>query len=196
MCAESCGLMVFWSWGRGLEDNFDDAHHQRLTHLIVKDRSQEQTALRLPSSPVVKIHKLPLEESGSSHALHTLTQKDAEPEDEMVKPVVHEDSDLYFQKDDGSLVPLARIPVMSIFHKNASTGQGVPHAFATFLQRYPALPDVVVCLLDFRRRTELIVPCQIFLSTIIVAIPHVGLGDRYVVSKVRSIEGFYSVTMR
>ncbi len=37
---------------------------------------------------------------------------------------------------------------------------------------------------------------QIFLSTRVVAVPHVPLGDRYLITKVRSVQGFFAVTMR
>jgi KUP system potassium uptake protein len=37
---------------------------------------------------------------------------------------------------------------------------------------------------------------QIFLSTRIVGVPHVPEDDRYIVNKVRSLQGFYGVTLR
>lgn len=37
---------------------------------------------------------------------------------------------------------------------------------------------------------------QIFLSTWTVARPHVELADRYFVTKARSLDGFYGVTMK
>jgi KUP system potassium uptake protein len=37
---------------------------------------------------------------------------------------------------------------------------------------------------------------QVFLSTHIVAVPHLPLSSRYLLTKVRSVDGFYGVTMR
>lgn len=37
---------------------------------------------------------------------------------------------------------------------------------------------------------------QVFLSVRVTAVPHVPLGARYLVSKVRSVDGFYGVVMR
>ncbi|KAG5653615.1 hypothetical protein H0H81_011987, partial [Sphagnurus paluster] len=71
---------------------------------------------------------------------------------------------------------LARIPTFAIFHK-VSKGKGVPHSFISFIRQWPGLPRVVI-----------------FLSVCIVPVPRVPEDDRYVVKKVRTIEGFYGVT--
>jgi len=74
----------------------------------------------------------------------------------------------------------------------------VPHAFYAFLRRWPALPRVVVrlrlCLCCPGSLAYPTVFCaQIFCSTRVVGISHVALEDRYSVSRVRSLEGFYGV---
>ncbi|KAF9046080.1 potassium transporter [Panaeolus papilionaceus] len=71
---------------------------------------------------------------------------------------------------------LQRIPTCAIFHKVAS-GKGVPHTFVGFIRQWPALPRIVI-----------------FLSVSLVSTPHVHAEDRYVVTKVRTIDGFYGVT--
>ncbi|KAF7314527.1 hypothetical protein MKEN_00925800 [Mycena kentingensis (nom. inval.)] len=72
--------------------------------------------------------------------------------------------------------PLVRIPTCAVFHKIAR-GQGAPHTFVGFIRQWPALPRVVI-----------------FLSVTVVPIARVSPADRYAITKVRSVEGFYGVT--
>ncbi|KAJ3506567.1 hypothetical protein NLJ89_g6796 [Agrocybe chaxingu] len=71
---------------------------------------------------------------------------------------------------------LQRIPTCAVFHKIAS-GKGVPHTFIGFVRQWPSLPRVVI-----------------FLSVCVVPMARVSAEDRYVVAKVRTIDGFYGVT--
>lgn len=71
---------------------------------------------------------------------------------------------------------LVRIQTCAIFYK-ISEGKGVPHTFVGFIRQWPALPRVVI-----------------FLSVVVVPVAHVPKGEQYVVTKVRSVEGFYGVT--
>ncbi|KAF5319910.1 hypothetical protein D9611_011090 [Ephemerocybe angulata] len=71
---------------------------------------------------------------------------------------------------------LARIPVCAIFYKIAQ-GQGVPHTFVGFTRQWPALPRVVI-----------------FLSVCVLPLARIPPDERYLVNKVRSLEGFYGVT--
>lgn len=86
---------------------------------------------------------------------------------------------VYVERGHGNVTELGRVPVIALFYRNDSAGRGVPHGFASFVRRYPALPQVVI-----------------FLSTRVVGVPHVPLEDRYVVTKVRTFDGFFTVTMR
>jgi len=114
---------------------------------------------------------------------HFIQHGDGSPDD---KEDVEEDDDdatLYYTSDtflDGmpgiERKKLNRIPSCSVFHKIAG-GKGVPHTFIGLIRQWPALPRVVV-----------------FLSVAIVPVPRVPLKDRYVVTKVRTIEGFYGAT--
>lgn len=72
--------------------------------------------------------------------------------------------------------PLARLPTCAVFHKIAR-GQGAPHTFTGFVRQWPALPRVVI-----------------FLSVSVVPIARVPSEDRYAITKVRTVEGFYGVT--
>ncbi|KIM43016.1 hypothetical protein M413DRAFT_435192 [Hebeloma cylindrosporum] len=80
------------------------------------------------------------------------------------------------EEKDGGRRDLQRIPSCAVFHKIAS-GQGVPHTFIGFVRQWPALPRVVI-----------------FLSVCLVPSARVPVEERYVVTKVRTIEGFYGVT--
>jgi len=80
------------------------------------------------------------------------------------------------EKTTEQRVDIERIPTFAIFHKLAS-GKGVPHTFVGFIRQWPALPRVVV-----------------FLSVCIVPLPRIPLEERYIVTKVRTVQGFYGVT--
>ncbi|KAF9561755.1 potassium transporter [Agrocybe pediades] len=85
-------------------------------------------------------------------------------------------SDKYLDEKNGERKELARINSCAVFHKIAS-GKGVPHTFIGFIRQWPALPRVII-----------------FLSVCVVPVARVPTEERYVVSKVRTIEGFYGVT--
>ncbi|KAG7440895.1 potassium transporter [Guyanagaster necrorhizus] len=71
---------------------------------------------------------------------------------------------------------LVRIPTCAVFHKIAE-GQGVPHTFIGLIRQWPGLPEVLI-----------------FLSVSVLPVPRVPVGERYIISRVRSIEGFYGAT--
>ena len=129
--------MAFWTWGRELEESFDNANNQKLSRIIVNSTPSDPIKVALPSSPMTGHVDEELE-------LHTVLEGQSDPQEEEVDQELNDQSDLYLKKPDGDLLKLERIPVMAIFHRNDSAGKGVPHSFASFLQRYPALPQVVV----------------------------------------------------
>jgi len=71
---------------------------------------------------------------------------------------------------------LARLPTCAIFHKT-SAGKGAPHTFYGFLRQWPSVPRIVI-----------------FLSVRVKPIARIPAEERYQVTKVRSIPGFYGVT--
>ncbi|PPQ76542.1 hypothetical protein CVT26_013241 [Gymnopilus dilepis] len=85
-------------------------------------------------------------------------------------------SDDSMKEKIGEKRELQRIPSAAVFHKIAS-GRGVPHTFIGFIRQWPALPRVVI-----------------FLSVCVVPIARVPAQDRYVLTKVRTIDGFYGCT--
>jgi KUP system potassium uptake protein len=70
---------------------------------------------------------------------------------------------------------LSRLPLLAIFH-GVSHERGVPPSFTGFLRQWPALPTFGV-----------------FLTTKVLPVPHVNDTDRYVVSRVEVLPGFYGV---
>ena len=146
-----CILMSFWHWGRTLEDKFDQNNTQRLGQVISSNLEADVDVDG--DGPVAATSS----SSSSGERVHKV----------------------YVERGHGNVTELGRIPVIALFYRNDSAGRGVPHGFASFVRRYPALPQVVI-----------------FLSTRVVGVPHVPLEDRYVVTKVRSFDGFFTVTMR
>ncbi|KAJ6585288.1 potassium transporter [Mycena capillaripes] len=80
------------------------------------------------------------------------------------------------EKEENGSQPLGRLPTCAVFHKIAP-GQGAPHTFIGFIRQWPALPRVVI-----------------FLSVSVVPIARVPGEDRFAITKVRTVEGFYGVT--
>ncbi|KAG7530995.1 hypothetical protein FFLO_04666 [Filobasidium floriforme] len=166
-----CIFMVFWTWGQELERIFDTTHSRKLNSVVFNDTTvsdiKSETTTKEPISEVHEVeHGLPvLENVGGSVQLQDRIACDSH-------------GDFYIKKPDGTMFQLARTTTTAIFYK-PSGGQGVPHAFSTFLHQVPALPRIII-----------------FLSTWTVARPHVELADRYFVTKARSLDGFYGVTMK
>jgi KUP system potassium uptake protein len=70
---------------------------------------------------------------------------------------------------------LSRLPLLAIFH-GVSHERGVPPSFTGFLRQWPALPTF-----------------GMFLTTKVLPVPHVNDTDRYIVSRVEVLPGFYGV---
>ncbi|PBK97534.1 potassium transporter [Armillaria gallica] len=164
-------LMWLWTWGKGLEDAFDGQNRQNLRDFIHKDEKLQVT-------------------------FHL----DGDAENDAVEDEVDDDDDdtysisrYYYvphpSKTTGSAVDgdehpkallrqreLVRIPTCAVFHKIAE-GQGVPHSFIGLVRQWPGLPEVLI-----------------FLSVSVLPVPRVPAEERYVVSRVRSIQGFYGAT--
>jgi hypothetical protein len=127
--------MSFWAWGREQEQKFEDSNTENLNRVIIRQSS-------LSSSHQPKAS--------------TTTKTDispVQPNDIQMEMDTEEDQgdSLWLAASGDHGVKLERIPLMAVFHKNDSAGRGVPHSFASFLRRYPALPQVVVrsdCLLS------------------------------------------------
>ena len=126
--------MVFWTWAKGLEDEFDGVNRRNLRHFISKVISEK------PVSPP-PLH--PVSPGGVEFIEEYLAAALANPappdEPQRVKQTVQ----LFLDVGEQEKIPLPRMSTMAIFHK-LSSGKGVPHTFYGFLRRWPALPQVVV----------------------------------------------------
>ncbi|KZO92922.1 potassium transporter [Calocera viscosa TUFC12733] len=169
-------VMIFWSWAKGLEDNFDGVNRHNLRHFIVNSANKPHGNV---IGDGIKIGKT------SAHnfsTMATLTQGSGGDENSTEEDVISkEDSKpdaLYLVSEDKTFVrELNRVPIMAIFHKIAG-GKGVPHTFYAFLKQWPALPRIVV-----------------FLSIKILPVARLPEHEeRYLITKVRTLNGFYGIT--
>ncbi|EJU00469.1 potassium transporter [Dacryopinax primogenitus] len=174
-------VMIFWTWAKGLEDQFDGVNRHNLRHFIVNaahlphgnaggkdDKLGKSTAVNCTSTTATLIQGSHAEEVEPSTEDDVYSKDGGEG-----KPDA-----LYLVSEDKTYVrELSRVPIMAVFHKLAG-GKGVPHTFYAFLKQWPALPRVVV-----------------FLSIKVLPIGHLPVDEeRYVITKVRSLKGFYGVT--
>ncbi|KAH9941946.1 potassium transporter [Amylocystis lapponica] len=150
-------FMLFWTWARGLEDDFDGRNRVNLRHFIFSENNNE--VARRVSRPA-----------------HECTEEELDQLDDAEKaPSYYILGSSHDLETAGRKIEVPRIPTCAIFHK-LTVGKGVPHSFAGFVRQWPSLPRVVV-----------------FLAVRVLPTAHVDPHDRYVVTKVRSIQGFYGV---
>ncbi|KAG8720565.1 hypothetical protein FRC08_018842 [Ceratobasidium sp. 394] len=159
-------IMWFWTWAKGLEDEFDGANRRNLRHFIMLDTIDPNEKGPTPA-PV-----LPSDATQSKNQEITFVDDQLATQEELED----EKLGLYLLSDTKERRPLPRVETTAVFHK-LSAGKGVPHAFYAFLRQWPALPRVVI-----------------FLSVRIMPTARVPPEDRYVVSRVRSLPGFFGVT--
>jgi len=157
-------LMAFWTWAKGLEDKFDGTNRRNLRHFIM---TQDDGQLTLPLQSI--------EESLTN--VKEVDQDSVKDQTYYYLPhdfVDNGSSELGREKEERR--ELVRIATCAVFYKLAS-GKGVPHSFIGLIRQLPALPRVVI-----------------FLSVSVLPMARVPVEHRYTVNKVRSVEGFYSVT--
>ncbi|KAF9510974.1 hypothetical protein BS47DRAFT_1347297 [Hydnum rufescens UP504] len=162
-------VMMFWTWAKGLEDQFEGKNRKNPRHFIVDSK-------KLKSADAQSVHKdVQVEELPSNRPANDV----AEASDTQSDAVVDVFDGLKFvDPATQEITQLSRLPTCAIFH-NLNAGRGVPHSFYAFLKQVPALPRVVI-----------------FLSVRVLPLPYVRPEDNYVVTKVRSIPGFYGVVYR
>ncbi|KAL4246799.1 Potassium transporter [Abortiporus biennis] len=160
-------IMSFWTWAKGLEDKFDGNNRRNLRHIILRKDVDDTIQVR-PSVPVDDAEPNEKEQVEHEHDVKKPTYYVMENRDFA--------SDLASAASEGRMKALSTIPTCAIFHK-LTFGRGVPHTFVGFLRQWPALPRVVI-----------------FLSVRVLPTPRIPSHERYAVSKVRTIQGFYGVT--
>jgi len=116
-------LMLFWTWAKGLEDQFDGANRKNLRHFIVTEDGEKRA---LPPIEVQPPNGVDVEvDTLGEETYYYLERLGSDAEEEKQE--------------------LVRIDTCAVFHKVAS-GKGVPHSFVGFIRQWPALPRVVVFL--------------------------------------------------
>lgn len=185
-------LMVFWTWARGLEADFDGMNRKNPRHFLVSRPPSRRTAptsgmARSTSksasasrdhfpSPIAEEANPSIEElQAEGIQLPTLPRRPGSTVEEGI-PGSNIDDLVFVDEKSGEEIEVVRIPTAAVFHK-ITAGKGVPHAFYGFIKQMPALPRLVI-----------------FLSVKLMPIAHVDPEDRFFVTKVRSIRGFYGVT--
>ncbi|KAJ6452540.1 potassium transporter [Mycena vitilis] len=104
------------------------------------------------------------------------TEEEVSGEETKVEDVTYHYKEAAQGEKEVGTQPLVRLPTCAVFHK-MTRGQGAPHTFIGFIRQWPALPRVVI-----------------FLSVSVVPLARVTVEDRYAITKVRSVQGFYGVT--
>ncbi|KAH9163565.1 potassium transporter [Lactarius sanguifluus] len=156
-------LMTFWTWAKGLEDRFDRKSRKRLEGFIV------------PEGASVIIGESEKRESGEIVALQEQEQDDGDRCNKTLYFVTPPLPETKGAGEGKERRVISRLPLLAIFH-GVSHERGVPPSFTSFLRQWPSLPTFGV-----------------FLTTRVLPVPHVDDVDRYVVSRVDVLPGFYGV---
>ena len=143
--------MIFWTWAKGLEDEFDGSNRRNLRQFISTEIPQmSERPTRVPS-PSLLSHNDMNDETGVSE-MNVATLDDRFKDN--VSLFLHRDMSLRRRTTIGITIPekkkqkeekmiLVRLPTCAIFHKT-SAGKGVPHTFYGFLRQWPSVPRIVV----------------------------------------------------
>ncbi|KAI9452283.1 potassium transporter [Lactarius psammicola] len=154
-------LMTFWTWAKGLEDQFDRKSRKRIEGFIV------------PDGAGAIFGESEKREDGEFVALQE--QDDSDNSSRTLYFVTPPLPDAKGAGEGGGRRVLSRLPLLAIFH-GVSHERGVPPSFTGFLRQWPSLPTFGV-----------------FLTTRVLPVPYVDDMDRYVVSRVEVLPGFYGV---
>ncbi|KAH9055386.1 potassium transporter [Lactarius vividus] len=153
-------IMTFWTWAKGLEDQFDRKSRKRLEGFIV------------PEGAGAIFGDSEKREEGEFVALQE--QDDGDRCNKTLYFVTPPLPDAKGAEGEERHV-IARLNLLAVFH-GVSHERGVPPSFTSFLRQWPSLPAFGV-----------------FLTTRVLPVPYVDDVDRYVVSRVEVLPGFYGV---
>ncbi|KAH8984779.1 potassium transporter [Lactarius hatsudake] len=156
-------LMTFWTWAKGLEDRFDRKSRKRLEGFIVPEGASAAFGDSEKFEGGEFVAVQEQDDTGSDNTNKTLY---------FVTPSLPDVNGVGAKEERRAL---SRLPLLAIFH-GVSHERGVPPSFTGFLRQWPSLPTFGV-----------------FLTTRVLPVPHVDDADRYVVSRVEVLPGFYGV---
>lgn len=162
-------VMLFWTWAKGLEDEFDGKNRRNPRHFILNSKNLPKTVTQIDPPNMERDRFEKCDDDPTEVDVTADTDIDEEEEKGRLR---------FFNYNTQMTTDLARIPSCAIFHK-LTAGRGVPHSFYAFIKHLPALPRVVI-----------------FLSVRVVPVAYLSQEDAYSVTRVRSIPGFYGVVYR
>ena len=144
--------MIFWTWAKGLEDQFDGSNRHNLRHFISTEVQVSEKHTRT-ASPSVRSGDDARDQVGINE-MNVATLDDQIKEEVLL--FFHRDApaNLVRRITTGTTIEekigqkeeklvLARLPTCAIFH-NLSAGKGTPHTFYGFLRQWPSVPRIVV----------------------------------------------------
>lgn len=143
--------MIFWTWAKGLEDEFDGSNRRNLRQFVsteIPHMSERPT--RVPSPSLGSQDNL---NDGTGVSEMYVATLDDQFRDE-VSLFLHRDTSLRRRATAGITIQekkkqkeekmvLVRLPTCAIFYK-MSAGKGVPHTFYGLLRQWPCVPRIVV----------------------------------------------------
>lgn len=144
--------MIFWTWAKGLEDEFDGSNRRNLRHFISTEAQQISEKPTRAASPSPRSGDYAGDEAGVSE-MNVATLEDQL--NEVVSLFLHRDTPTSLTQRVGPLnekksqkeekMALVRLPTCAVFHKT-SAGKGAPHTFYGFLRQWPSAPRIVVSI--------------------------------------------------
>lgn len=152
--------MVFWTWARGLEDEFDSKNRRNPRHFLLSRPASARAQSPVgelekdTGAAVMEVDDPAILEMGAVSMLPSLVHRNV--------PTSNSDEDthmadaLTFVNDvNHEEMDVVRISTCAVFHK-ITAGRGVPHSFYGFVKQVPALPRLVVSCLRCYRATYIL----------------------------------------
>ena len=143
-------MMIFWTWAKGLEDEFDGSNRRNLRHFISTEVQQISEKPTRAASPYLRSGNGVESEAGPSE-VDVINLEDQIKEE--VSLFLHRDTPTSLSQRTSTFeekksqkeekMALVRLPTCAIFHKT-SAGKGAPHTFYGFLRQWPSVPRIVV----------------------------------------------------
>lgn len=139
--------MVFWTWARGLEDDFDGKNRKNPRHFIVS-RSSARKVQGENEKDTTGFSK---ERDDSAPPVADLTYRNTgiavTGATSDAESTATDDSLTFVDDTNQEEMDIVRLPTCAVFHK-LTAGRGVPHSFYGFIKQMPALPRLVVSVWD------------------------------------------------
>ncbi|GAA98272.1 uncharacterized protein L969DRAFT_341840 [Mixia osmundae IAM 14324] len=175
-------FLCFWTWARHKEDVFDAAHRLRLNEIFTRSNAFEPGTSEEEKTGATTAFSIEPIDERADHEIDELARTTSNVSEQKVKiaRIAEKDTsigELMLIAPDGP-IKLPRMECFSFFH-HLGEGVGAPHSFSSQLRHMPVLPRVCV-----------------FLAIKTVNVPHLQEEDKYMVDKLRAIDGLYVMRYR